>query len=163
MTTGSAKRPLRIRIEGSSLPGRTFCEHQNVHVGVQCRAEPVDLVPGDAPSAVFEFDVDILPADGGWDFRGPYVHGKRTERFLYLTWGDHPPDGSFAMFRRAKLHLSCLDADLIAAAADPGQRLVARLALTDARGAPRCASLRPPNIAWSAEPLPPDVSPNPRP
>jgi hypothetical protein len=162
LSSASAKRPLRIRIEGSSLPGRTFCEYQHVHVGVQCRAEPVDLVPGDAAAAVFEFDVDILAVDGRWDFRGPYVHGRRAERFLYLAWGDHPSDGGFVMFRRAKLHLSCLDPDLIAAAAAPAHRLVARLALTDGRGAPRCASLRPPNIAWSAEPSPPDAPENQR-
>lgn len=148
-----AKRPLQVRIVGANLPGRTFCEHQHVHVGVQCRAEAVDLVPGDAAEAVFDFAVDILPADGGgWDFRGPYVHGKRGERFLYLTWGDRPPGGQYAMFRRAKLHLSSLDDDLVAGAAEPGRRLVGRLGLTDGRGGPRCASVRPPEIDWSAEP-----------
>lgn len=147
------KRPLRIRIEGVSLPGRTFCEHGHVHVAVQCRSDAADPVPGDAAEAVFEFDVDVLAGDdGGWDFRGPYVHGKRGERFLYLTWGDLPPGGAFAMFRRAKLHLSCLDPELVAAAAEPAHRLVARLSLTDARGGPRCASLRPPAITWSATP-----------
>jgi hypothetical protein len=150
------KRPLRIRIEGTTLPGRAFCEHEHVHIGVQFRAEAVDLVPGDAAEAIFEFDVDILPVDdGGWDFRGPYVHGKRGERFLYLTWGDHPPSGEFTMFRRAKLHLSCLDPDLVAGAAEPTHRLVARLALTDGRGGPRCASLRSPEIHWSVQPQPP--------
>jgi hypothetical protein len=150
VTPESAKRPLRIRIEGTSLPGRAFCEHEHVHVGVQCRAEAVDVVPGDAATADFEFDVDIQPAaDGTWDFRGPYVHGKRGERFLYLTWGDRPPGGQFAMFRRAKLHLSCLDPGLVARAAEPNHCLVARLSLTDGRGGPRCASLRPPEIDWS--------------
>jgi hypothetical protein len=153
MASASDKRPLRIRIEGTSLPGRTFCEHQHVHVGVQCCSDAVDLVPGDAAEAIFEFEVDILPDDsGGWDFRGPYVHGKRGERFLYLTWGDHPPDGGYAMFRRAKLHLSCLDPALITTAADSAHRLVARLGLTDGKGGPRCASVRPPAISWTAEP-----------
>jgi hypothetical protein len=153
MTAKPDKRPLRIRIEGTSLPGRICCEHQNVHVGVQCRQEPVDLTPGDAAEATFEFDVDIFAADGGgWDFRGPYVHGKRGERFVYLTWGDVRPGGEFAMFRRAKLHLSCLDAALIGAAVEPGRRLVARLSLTDGKGGPRCASVRPPALSWSSEP-----------
>jgi hypothetical protein len=155
MTSKPVKRPLRIRIEGTNLPGRTFCEHEHVHVGVQCRAEAVDLVPGDAAEAIFEIDVDILPADdGAWDFRGPSVHGKRGERFLYLAWGDRPPGGGFTMFRRAKLHLSCLDPSLITDAADPGHHLVGRLALTDARAGPRCASVRPPSITWSDEPSP---------
>ena len=67
------------------------------------------------------------------------------------------------MFRRAKLHLSSLDVDLVARAAEPGQHLVARLALTDARGGPRCASLRPPQIDWSPEPRPPSPPPGRRP
>jgi hypothetical protein len=150
MSASPAKRPLRIRIEGENLPGRVFCEHQHVHVGVQCRKDPVDLVPGDADEATFEFAVDVVPTDeGAWDFRGPYVHGPRGQRFIYLTWGDRPPGGEFAMFRRAKLHLSCLGAGLIAAAAEPGHHLVARLSLTDARGGPRCSSLRPPALTWS--------------
>lgn len=155
MSAQSAKRPLPILIEGANLPGAMFGEHRHVHVGVQCRAEALDLVPGDAPVATFEFEVGVLSTpDGSWDFRGPYVHGKRGERFVYLSWGDRPPGGDFAMFRRAKLHLSCLDPDLVAQAAEPGQHLVARLSLTDAKGGPRCASLRPPAIAWSAEPTP---------
>ena len=164
VTARSAKRPLRIRVEGTNLPGRTFCEQQHVHVGVQCRSEPVDLVVGDSAEAIFEFEVDILPADDdAWDFRGPYVHGKRGERFIYLTWGDRPPGGDFAMFRRAKLHLSCLDPALIGAAAAPGQTLVARLGLTDAKAGPRCASLRPPDVAWTAEPVTPTRPANRRP
>ena len=152
MTPTPAKRPLHIRIEGTNLPGRIFCEHEHVHVGVQCRKDPVGCTPGDAPEATFEFDVDILPTeDGPWDFRGPYVQGPRGERFVYLTWGDLPPGGEFAMFRRAKVHLSCLDSQLIAAAAEPGHHLVARLSLTDGRGGPRCASLRPPALSWAAE------------
>ena len=147
------KRPVRFLIEGTNLPGAAFAEHRHVHVGVQCRSEAVDLVPGDASAAKFEFDVDVLPApDGSWDFRGPYVHGKRGERFVYLAWGDRPPGGDFAMFRRAKLHLSCLAPDLVARAAEPGHRLVARLSLTDGRGGPRCASVRPPAIDWTVEP-----------
>ena len=34
----------------------------------------------------------------------------------------------------------------------PGHRLVARVRLTDAKGNPICARIRPPYIAWSAEP-----------
>ena len=45
-------------------------------------------------------------ADGGVDLRGPAVHGRKGERFLYLTWGDVGADDSFAMFRRAKLMIA---------------------------------------------------------
>jgi hypothetical protein len=137
--TGNGKCALPVRIEGVSLPGRVFCEHRHVHVGVQCRQEPVMLVPGDADAAEFDFTVDILPAaGGGWDFRGPYVHGKPGERFLYLTWGELNGD-EFAMFRRAKLML----ADVPVA-----DEVVADVDLTDEQGLPCCARLHDPVIRW---------------
>lgn len=45
------------------------------------------------------------------------------------------------MFRRAKLMLSD---------APRSETVVARVALTDERGLPRCARLRPPAIEWRA-------------
>ena len=39
--------------------------------------------------------------EGAIDFGGPFVHGRKGERFLYLSWGAVDPD--FEMFRRAKL------------------------------------------------------------
>jgi hypothetical protein len=57
--------------------------------------------------------------------------------------------GSFTMFRRAKL---CLDAvpDDVQALAIERRRLVGRLGLTDDKGGPLCAAVRPPRIEWSA-------------
>jgi Family of unknown function (DUF5990) len=78
-----------VRIEADDLPGRSCApadapaRYENVHVGLQRGREPVELVPGDAPSATWDFD------------------------------------------------------------------LVARLGLTDARGHPVCARVRPPAVAWS--------------
>ena len=147
---------LRIEIRGRNLPGRAFCGGEggalleNVHVAVQERREPVGLVPGDAPAASWQVDVRVEPADGGGvDFRGPAVQGRRGERFLYLTWGDVGDDGSFAMFRRAKLMLDRIDPDLVRAAADDGRPLVADIDLTDGRGGPRCARVDPPALMWS--------------
>ena len=79
---------------------------RNVHVAVQERADPVGLVPGDAGSAAWDIDIRVVTLDdGSVDTRGPAVHGRRGERFVYLTWGDVAADGSFHMFRRAKLML----------------------------------------------------------
>ncbi len=74
------------------------------------------------------------------DFSGPAVHGRRGERFLYLTWGEY--DGhEFSMFRRAKLML----ADVPVA-----DEVVADVDLTDESGLPCCARLHEPVIRWSA-------------
>ena len=53
------------------------------------------------------------------------------------------------MFRRAKLWLDAIDPGVVEAALG-SQLLVARLGLTDAKGHPLCASVRPPLVEWSA-------------
>ena len=143
---------MRIVIEGHDLPGATFVSDgtplRNVHVAVQVGSQPVGLVRGDADRAHWEVDVRAVSADGGVDLRGPAVHGKRGERFFYLTWGDVGADNSFTMFRRAKLMVGDIDSDLLAAAARDDGRLVATVSLTDELGCPRCARVRPPVISW---------------
>jgi hypothetical protein len=143
---------MRLIVRGHHLPGRKFLSEgkllRNVHVGVQVRSEPVDLVPADATSATWEVSVRVADTEGTLDFFGPAVHGKRGERFLYLTWGDLGEDGSFAMFRRAKLMLDRVDPQLVRAA-HRGSGLVATVDLTDERQGPRCARVDPPAIRWS--------------
>ncbi len=86
------------------------------------------------------------PTADGFDVKGPYVQGPPGGRFIYLNWGT-VDDGSFTMFRRAKLWLNSVPAEVLAASLDGV--LVGRLGLTDARGNPRCAAVRPPVIEWS--------------
>lgn len=135
-----------LEIRGHHLPGRSWhidgepCD--NVHVGIQVRRDPCELVRGDAEQATWIVDIDVVDRDGEVDFRGPAVQGKRTERFVYLTWGNVGDDGAFTIFRRAKLML----ADLPSTSAD---RVVATVDLTDERGGPRCARLKAPALAFT--------------
>lgn len=131
-------------MEGRNLPGRAYAGASNVHVALQVRREPVGLVAGDASSARWETDVRVV--DG--DFRGPAVHGRRGERFVYLTWGDVDADGGFSMFRRAKLVLDRVDPALVGEADSTGQPLTALVSLTDECGAPRCARVDAPALHW---------------
>jgi hypothetical protein len=144
---------MRIVIEGHDLPGAEFVSDgvllHNVHVAVQIGEHPIGLVRGDADSARWEIDVRTVVADGGVvDLRGPAVFGKKGERFFYLTWGDVGAGGSFARFRRAKLMIGDIEPELLAAAARVDGVLVASLSLTDERGCPRCARVKPPVISW---------------
>jgi hypothetical protein len=143
---------MRIVIEGHDLPGAEFVSDgtrlRNVHVAVQAGKDPVGLVRGDADAAHWAVDVRAAIEDGGVDLRGPAVHGKKGARFLYLTWGDVGDNGSFAMFRRAKLMIGDIEPELLAGAARDDGVLVASLSLTDERGGPRCARVRPPAISW---------------
>lgn len=143
---------MRIVIEGNDLPGVRFVSDgkllQNVHVAIQVGKDPVGAIRADADSARWELDVRAVLDDTGVDLRGPEVHGKRGERFMYLTWGDVSGDGSFAMFRRAKLMFSDIEAGLLRAAAQRNGTLIGSLSLTDEHGCPRCARVRPPVITW---------------
>jgi hypothetical protein len=143
---------VRVVIEGHDLPGAEFMSDgvllHNVHVAVQVGKDPVGLVRGDIERARWEVKVRAVAADGGVDLRGPAVHGKRGERFLYLTWGKVGAGESFAMFRRAKLMVGDIDPEMLAAAARDDGVLVASLSLTDECGGPRCARVKPPEISW---------------
>ena len=147
---------MRIRIEGTDLPGRRgggeadALRLGNVHVGVQRKAEVVDRVPADAPAATWNMDVEAREIDGLLDVGGPWVHGRPGARFLYLSWGTVEGD-RFTMFRRAKLLFGDIPTALLRAAHDGRGVLVARLALTDARGGPLCARVRPPDVRWALE------------
>jgi hypothetical protein len=154
---------MRIRIEGVEFPGSTCGPspqrpegHANIHVGVQRvqrRGKPAELlgvVPGDSPGATWTLDATVTPAPGGGvDLKGPYIQGPPGGRFIYLNWGTVDNPGTFAVFRRAKLRLDTVSAQVLRNAAEQGT-LVARVILTDSRGGPICASVAPPFIGWSA-------------
>jgi hypothetical protein len=145
---------MQIRIVGTQLPGRdcgggdNFPGYTNIHVGVQRknrRDDLLDLHPGDATTAVWTLDCSV----NGADVRGPYIQGPPGGRFIYLSWGSVDDDGRFDMFRRAKLMLEDVPADVLDAATTSGT-LTGNLVLTDAKGHPLCARVRPPQIRWSS-------------
>ena len=149
---------MRVEIRGTNMPGRRCGPgmagewYEEVHVGLARGRENVELVPGDAPSATWSFDVDVRPGkDGETDFFGPFVLGGRGERHLGLRWGTLGADGSFQIFRAAKLRMEDVDPALVERARDAGT-LVADLGMTDRDGFPICASVRPPAVVWSATP-----------
>jgi Family of unknown function (DUF5990) len=149
---------LTVEIRGSDLPGRSCGPnpegrmYEDVHIGLARRAETVELVPGDARSARWTFEITVRrDEDDEFDFGGPFVHGRRGERSLGLRWGTLAWDDTFEVFRAAKLRFSDVDQSLVEQALGAGGRLVATLGLTDDRGDPVCASVRPPDVTWSVD------------
>lgn len=150
---------MQILIEARDLPGSSCGPsperpggHHRIHVGVQHRTRREELfgvVPGDVAAASWALECTTAPAPAGTDVRGPYIQGPPGARFIYLSWGTVGGDGVFAMFRRAKLCLDAVPGAVLGRAAELGV-LVGRLGLTDHRGNPLCASVRPPLIEWSA-------------
>jgi hypothetical protein len=122
-----------------------------LEVGVQRKNRPDELlgqVRADADSVTWEVDATPVTSAGA-DFRGPYISGPPGGRFIYLSWGVVERPGSFEMFRRAKLMFDGIPADVMAAARASGV-LIGRLGLTDPRGNPTCAAVRPPLIEWTS-------------
>jgi hypothetical protein len=162
------KIPLQVVIEGFDLPGRS-CRpgpdgtgYHNVHVALpsrgkdrpgllvpDCPWQAAEAVPGDAESARWEVEITVSRGEEGFDFGGPSVRGDKTDRNLGLAWGEVPGDGTFRLFRGAKLRLVDVDPALVEQALRQGGSLVARVRLTDTNGNPICARVRPPDIAWS--------------
>lgn len=134
---------MRITVIGTALPGRSADGRANVHVALQVGSEPERPVAPDADEATWTTEADV--SDG--DVRGPAVHGRRGERFLYLTWGD-PLAGAWRMFKRTKLMLDPMTAALPA----DTDTLVVTVELTDDRGSPRSGRVNPPAIRWRASP-----------
>jgi hypothetical protein len=138
-----------LRIVGRRLPGSSWSGRTGIHVGVQKGTEVIGLVTGDAADAVFDIDLEVVAdSDGEPDFRGPYVQGRRGERFVYLSWGEVDDQGTFAMFRRLKLHLAPLVEQSSPERVLTAKKIQAVLELTDTRGRPLAASVRPPWVTW---------------
>jgi hypothetical protein len=151
-TISTTAAPITIRIVGHTLPGLDVGGVHNLHVGVQHKVAAVDLVPGDAGRAEFTIPVDVVPGKTSrFDFRGPFVQGKRSARFVYLTWGGVDVEGSFEMVGRLKIQLSALDDDMLVAAQKPGSILEGSLSLSDDNGKPVCGSLSPDRIRWTVD------------
>ena len=139
---------LGLRIAGKQLPGATCTGPDTIFIGIQRSKEVVDAVPSRTPAPSFHAEVDLVETDDIQDYRGPFVHGPKGDRFLYLAWIDGPGGPLVA---RIKIRLGDIAPALIAEAVAAGQPLVGSLSLSDAQGRPRSGSVRPPEIAWAVD------------
>jgi uncharacterized protein DUF5990/bacteriocin resistance YdeI/OmpD-like protein len=142
--------PVTLTLLASRLPGRSCGPYRDVDVRLSFKTgkEPELVVRADARSARWETMIELGAADGVPTFKGPAVHGPPHQRFLYLSWVGRKANAAAAMFRRAKLRLDAVPADVLVKSLRSG-KLVGRLGLTARDGMPVCASVRPPAIEWS--------------
>ena len=147
----SKPQPIAVRIIGRLLPGRICGPYAAVSVGLALKAgcDPKDGFSADVPEARWETRIEVWEKDGVPAFRGPAVNGPPQERFLYLTWIGRKGRSAPAVFRRAKLRLDAIPTGVLARCLRSGV-LIGRLALTACDGMPVCASVRPPEIVWTA-------------
>lgn len=92
---------------------------------------------------VFEFIAGVkLTDDGITDFFGPYVHGKRGERFVYLDIGTYAGETNSIWGRRLKIPLSGVTKEIFD---KPGDAIVLQCKVpgTGKDGGPNCATVKP--------------------
>lgn len=131
---------MRVRIVGTDLPGDTF-QGAPVFLAVQREKAFEGVTPGGADGARFDLDVRVVGDATPDDVRGPYVFGRKGDRFVYLAWVTPAAGGGWAIVRRAKIRPSAVPAATWAEATAGDGVLEVTLPLTDAAGCPRCATV----------------------
>jgi uncharacterized protein DUF5990 len=138
-----------IEIVCTSLPGEEWNGHSPLHLGIQRDREVIETASAGSERVVFR---PVLRArsniDGSANFLGPFVHGPRTERFVYLVWVVMRGKLPVRMVGRVKLHLSHIKWASVKRAASREQSIRVTLALTDGKGKPVMASVRPDVAKW---------------
>ncbi len=147
MAPPSTSVPLSVRLIAVDPPGNCYGDDTPVVIGVQRGTDVEQIAPATVTAA---FDVEIKVVDDG-DFRGPSVHGRRGDRFLYLVWGRVTPTAAFDRFARSNIMLNGIPPDLRRPGRD--RRLVCTV--QDSRsGAPASGRLRPGEVSWALEAQP---------
>ncbi len=145
----TARHALKLRLNAVDPP---FNAHHGVSFGPQSKTAVEDPVPAIKTTA-FDLDIDVIDAGGALDFKGVWVHGKKFDRFLYLSWGIPGPSEPFLMFARAKVKLADIPDHVLAHGLEPGRLVVCDLQATNSKGQPSSGTLRAPVVHWSVQPL----------
>lgn len=144
--TADERRVVRVTIVAADPP---FGDSDPVLFGLQAKDEVDDPRPASA-TTTFECEIGLV-ADGagGHDFRGDLVHGRKGDRFLYLSWGLPDPGQPFVMFARAKIKLTLVPPDVLSRAM-AGAAIVCELDATNPKGQPASGTIKEPYLRWSA-------------
>jgi len=146
--TVAANHPIHIVIEAVDPP---FTEEHGVLFGPQ-RGRTVDEFVSASQTTEFAYRADAIDSPHGLDFRGNDVHGKRRDRFLYLSWGLPDVSEPFVMFARSKIMFADLPSDLLEQAIFTSATLRCTMPASTGRSDPAVGTLRPPAITWSLDP-----------
>lgn len=142
-----------VEIRGANPPGRRCNpapEHgpyEDVNVGLGRYTDPVGLVPGDTEHPVWRIEVRVTRRDG-LDYSGPQVDGRRGNRHIYINWLNRELGGELRLFRRGKIMLDGLDADLVDRAESTDAALICTIKLTNDRGHPTTDFFRAHELGW---------------
>jgi hypothetical protein len=137
---------ITIKIVCSELP-ETW--RHGLHLGLQRDNVMTDATPATSKRIVFKPTLRARRnSDGSVNFLGPYAHGPKSERFIYLNWLTIEGDMPQSMVGRIKLHLNHIRWTTVEKAAKANKPIRVKLALTNAKGGPVMASVRPDVAKW---------------
>ncbi|HEY4212727.1 MAG TPA: DUF5990 family protein [Steroidobacteraceae bacterium] len=138
-----------VEIVCTHLPGEDWEGHQPLHLGIQQDKQMIEAASAGSKRVVFKPSLRARPnADGSTNFLGPFAHGPKTERFVYLVWAIAPGKVPVRMVGRIKLHLNHIKWAAVEKAATRKKPLRVTIALTSAKGKPVFASVRPDVAKW---------------
>ena len=143
--TASERIPLQVTLVATDPP---FAAGDGILFGLQSRQVVDDPRPASVTTEFYTAIDIIRTADSGFDFAGEHVHGRRGDRFIYLTWGLPDSTEPFVMFARAKIKLDSIPADLLDVSIESGQPLIAELQATNTQGQPASGTIKPRSIDW---------------
>jgi hypothetical protein len=138
-----------IEIVCEALPGLQYEGRGPLHLGIQQDAQIVEAVPANRDRIVFRPELRVRKhGDGSANFLGPFAHGPRAERFIYLNWlvvhGSMPGEH----IGRIKLHLNHIEYEDVEKAAARKKPIKVTLQLTNEKGKPVFASVRANQATW---------------
>jgi len=138
-----------VQIVCTSLPGAEWEGHRPLTLGIQRDKQMIEAASADSKQVVFKPLLRARrSADGSANFLGPFAHGPRTERFIYLVWAIVQGGIPVRMVGRIKLHLNHIKWAAVEKAAGGHKPIRVKLTLTNAKGKPVMASVRPPAAQW---------------
>lgn len=154
-TTAKTPKPtVRVRLVCEGLPAdrfEGFNGRRHIQVELQTKEGYEAGSPAGNDALAWATEITVKSgADGAHDFAGPAVHGKRGERFFYLSWSSERA-GQCERFRRTKVHLRDLTAAQIAKAIKTDGTLVARVHAVAKDGGPACASVKLEGGGWRSK------------
>lgn len=147
------QEPLQIRVVLNGMPTVWCSDPSELSVCLQSGRDGLEDGAVLPDGRLFEVEIGVKEGrDGRPDFRGPLVHGRVGERFLYISWLEPLESGGRRMFRRLKLYLSPVSRknwssdgigwDLVRAPGPVGCEVAGR----DVHGGPACGTAE---LAWS--------------
>jgi len=143
------EREITIEVVCTRLPGSQWGDRGPVHLGIQKGEELMDTSPADLKRVVFRPDFRARRgSDGSAELSGPYAHGPRAERFIYLIWAVMDGDAAVAALGRIKIPLGHITWQHVEKAAARGKPLKVTVALTNAQGKPVFATVKADAAKW---------------